>query len=456
MGWSYRKSFGSGPFRVNFSKSGISYSLGVKGAHLNVGPRGTFVNLSSHGISYRRKISSPHVPDAQPGLPEVTVPIYESHNIASAEIGQLTDTDSKDFIDELTQKSARASYAKWFGYFPLVLFLMAMLFTSFSSQTTVVHPASDSTWVRITSVEGVNIRKAPSPKSDILKAGSYGQTFPLQDNTNRRWFKIALHDSAGYLNKRFGSIVPVHHDEETQTETILANSYAPYELAAGLLIFVFLIRWLKKLDRKRFQVDLHYEMDEQFQKVYEQFGKHFGSFAASARIWQYLNASATSDWKRTGGAGRLIKRAVVRGIHAHLAPLPYFNTNVHIPCIKLSNLEFYFMPERLLVKRGDIFAAVFYKNLHVSGTVIRFIEDEGAPGDARIVDQTWRYVNKHGGPDRRFNNNRQIPVCAYSEYSITSDTGIYEVITTSKQGAMDGFAEFLRQIGQLQSRMSFN
>lgn|GEM_PF-1905766 len=26
MGWSYRKSFGSGPFRINFSKSGISYS----------------------------------------------------------------------------------------------------------------------------------------------------------------------------------------------------------------------------------------------------------------------------------------------------------------------------------------------------------------------------------------------------------------------------------------------
>jgi hypothetical protein len=44
MSWSYRKSFGSGLFRVNFSKSGVSYSVGVKGARVNIGPKGTYVN----------------------------------------------------------------------------------------------------------------------------------------------------------------------------------------------------------------------------------------------------------------------------------------------------------------------------------------------------------------------------------------------------------------------------
>ncbi|MDB5122433.1 MAG: hypothetical protein JWP94_562 [Mucilaginibacter sp.] len=69
MGWSYRKSFGSGPFQINFSQSGISYSVGVKGARVNVGPQGTYVNLSSHGVGYRRKISGPDAvpPCAVPG-----------------------------------------------------------------------------------------------------------------------------------------------------------------------------------------------------------------------------------------------------------------------------------------------------------------------------------------------------------------------------------------------------
>lgn len=108
----------------------------------------------------------------------------------------------------------------------------------------------------------------------------------------------------------------------------------------------------------------------------------------------------------------------------------------------------------MLIKRGNTFAAVFYKNLRIAGNISRFIEDETVPGDARVVDHTWRYVNKSGGPDRRFNNNRQLSICAYSQYTLTSDTGVYEVITTSKQGAMDGLAGFLARIGDLQAKMA--
>src|ERR1700742_952335 len=114
MGWSYRKSFSAGPFRLNLSKRGVSYSVGVKGARVNFSSRGTYVNLSSHGISYRSKISGvpvSHVPQLIPaGFEEV-------HNIASADIAQLTDSDSKDFINELTKKSSQVSYVSWFGVF---------------------------------------------------------------------------------------------------------------------------------------------------------------------------------------------------------------------------------------------------------------------------------------------------------------------------------------------------
>ncbi len=45
MGWYFRKSKSVGPFRVNFSKFGMSFSTGVKGARMSFGPRGTFVNV---------------------------------------------------------------------------------------------------------------------------------------------------------------------------------------------------------------------------------------------------------------------------------------------------------------------------------------------------------------------------------------------------------------------------
>lgn len=455
MGWSYRKSFGSGPFRINFSKSGISYSIGVKGARVNVGPRGTYVNLSSHGISYRQKVSG-GAASPSPAVPQMSPTIYagDLYNIESADIGQLSDTDSKAFITELTEKAGKIAYAKWFGVFPLIIFLFVMAFTSFSSRKMVLQPATDSVFAKVTFYPGVNIRKTANAKSPILKAAVTDERIKLLDSTNSKWLKVGFKDSVGFIARRFAAIEHVHHDQIDSEEPYLSNAYAPYELAGGLLFFIVLIRCLKGADKERFEMTLHYEMDDQFKQVYQQFSNHFATLSRSARIWQYLNARQTNDYKRTGGAGKLISRAPIRGIFADQAPLPYFSTNVTIPCLKLSNLEFYFLPERLLVKHGNTFAAVFYKNLKIDGYSTRFIEDESVPFDAQVVGQTWRYVNKQGGPDRRFNNNRQIPICAYSEYTLTSNTGIYEVITTSKQGAMDGFSGFLAQIGQLQTKMS--
>lgn len=454
MGWSYRKSFGSGPFRVNFSKSGISYSVGVKGARINVGPRGTYVNLSAHGISYRRKVSGTAVlsPDFMPQPVPFTV--EEVHNIASADIGQLTDTDSKEFITELTQKAGQVSYVKWFGVFPLIVFLGTLFFTWFDSRTVMIRPATDSVLVRVTSDVGVNIRTAAAAKSPVLRSAILGETFVLLDSTGSKWLKVGFKDSAGYIASRFAAIEQVHHDPVSGDETFLANPYAVYLFAGGIAGFIILITRLKKVDKRRFAMELHYDMDEQFRHVYQQFGEHFTGFSRSARIWQYVNARQVNDYKRNAGAGKLINRLALRGISGNQVPLPHFITNVSIPYLKLSNLELYFLPERLLVKRGGTFAAVFYKNLCVTGFTTRFIEDESVPHDARVIDQIWRYLNKSGGPDRRFNNNRQLPICAYSEYTLCSDTGIYEVITTSKQGAMDGFASFLTQIGDLQSRIS--
>lgn len=457
MGWSYRKSFSAGPFRINVSPSGISYSAGIKGARVHVSPKGTYVHLSAHGVSYRRKISgagssAPHYQPAEANL--VTDFGTSVHHIASASIEQLTDADSRDFIQELSEKAAKISYAKWLGILPFVIFLLALVCTAYESRTVFSAPATDSTLVRVTSYNGVYMRKAGSQHSAVVKSALYNQTYPLVGDRHAQWLRVSFQDTVGYINRRFATIEEVHHDEVTSQEVALINPYAGFELAGGTLFFILLIVRLRKLDKKRLAMALHYNMDEQFGKVYQEFGRHFKSFAASSRVWQYLNAQQVSDYKRNAGAGKLIKRTPVGGIAQHHAPLPYFETNVTIPYVKLNRLELFFLPERLLIRRGNTFAAVFYKNLRISGSTTRFIEDEGVPYDAQVVDKTWRFVNKSGGPDRRFNNNRQLPICAYSEYTLRSDSGIYEVITTSKTGAMDGLASFIASLGQLQSRFS--
>src|SRR5580693_3140759 len=58
MGFFFRRSTSVGPFRLNFSRSGIGASVGVKGARLTVTPLGTtYVTVGSHGFYYRETLS---------------------------------------------------------------------------------------------------------------------------------------------------------------------------------------------------------------------------------------------------------------------------------------------------------------------------------------------------------------------------------------------------------------
>lgn len=57
MGWSYRKSIRLGPVRVNLSRSGVGYSVGVRGFRTGVRPNGrTYRTLSvpGTGLSYTK------------------------------------------------------------------------------------------------------------------------------------------------------------------------------------------------------------------------------------------------------------------------------------------------------------------------------------------------------------------------------------------------------------------
>ena len=63
MGWRFRKSVKIAPgIRLNFSKSGISTSVGVKGARITFGPDGTYVNtgIPGTGLYNREKVSFKH------------------------------------------------------------------------------------------------------------------------------------------------------------------------------------------------------------------------------------------------------------------------------------------------------------------------------------------------------------------------------------------------------------
>ena len=61
MGFRFRKSLNLGPFRINFSKSGVGYSFGGKGFRVTktaTGKTRTTASIPGTGISYVKETGS--------------------------------------------------------------------------------------------------------------------------------------------------------------------------------------------------------------------------------------------------------------------------------------------------------------------------------------------------------------------------------------------------------------
>ena len=106
----------------------------------------------------------------------------------------------------------------------------------------------------------------------------------------------------------------------------------------------------------------------------------------------------------------------------------------------------YFLPDVALMDDGQTVGAIAYERLSVSWQDSNFIEDGVVPRDAQVIGQTWKHPNKSGGPDRRFRDNRQIPVCRYEAMYLQSSSGINELVEFSRVGVVAPFAEALRRM----------
>ncbi len=220
----------------------------------------------------------------------------------------------------------------------------------------------------------------------------------------------------------------------------------PALIAFLLLVGVpgyFLYRW----NRDRRTARLFYDIDSE-ELVYRlgicnAVGE---ALSGTARLWHIYSSKAVGDQKRNAGASALISRTVTK---SHLGSLQGIQLNVEPWSITVGPQQLLFLPDRLIVHENRRFAAVPYEHLSAELSLSRFIEEEGVPPDAKQVDVTWRYVNKSGGPDRRFNDNKQLPVLQYGRLTLSTPTGMTIVIESSNIEATARAHQWLNHLGQV-------
>lgn len=212
-----------------------------------------------------------------------------------------------------------------------------------------------------------------------------------------------------------------------------------------LVTVVALCIALTVFDRKRRRLTIAYDLDPIFALSYDALCDAFTDLQRCGGVWHVGAEGRVNDTKYHAGASTLVRRAAA-GIT--FDGIPPMKTNLSVPTIPVGRQRLVFLPDTVLVFDGRKAGAVAYGDLRVDTTEVRFVEDGAVPHDAVVVDRTWRYVNKKGGPDRRFSNNRELPVVLYGEARLTSDTGLNEVIQASQASALPAVKEALSRFAK--------
>lgn len=193
--------------------------------------------------------------------------------------------------------------------------------------------------------------------------------------------------------------------------TILAFAYPPFLLVTlvGLGLKVFAITQMK--------IVVDYEFNDDARLNYESAYDAWMQITKCKKVWQKLTAKSIQNSKVAGGARSAIKRKTIKVLDK--APY-YLNINMQPFGLKLKGSKLYFLPDKLLVIKGYRAGAVDYDDLNIIIGTTTFLEESIVPRDAKVIGKRWLKVNKNGTPDKRYKDNRQIPICEYGEIRITS------------------------------------
>ena len=536
MGFFFRRSTNLGPFRLNFSKSGVGASLGVKGARLTMTPRGTtYITVGSHGFYYRETLGNGgRGSSVPPPLPEPIRPgaVPSGDQIVTADVSELSDSSSEQLVERLNQR-ARMFNPAWIMYFVAIVTAVvgttmassswnlpspsasmlgntnfespddyALIVAHYGEPDSILLSEGTGVLTRTAFYESARLRavfvpaacveayqevsrrsKEPAPRAPKGKVAQQPSAAPNCSASPATWRVVAYRgltdedfvaDRAqglleGMTTMRTGAPVitvegvsqarrptsssatgkrkgvdyakrPITdkelqneaHEEQIIQSIVNEERYTSYEQwaawAASALLFIAGIVLHGQNTKKRTS-RLFYELGERERDQFRVVQQAIASLSTARRIWRVESKSATSDWKRNAGASTLLTRSVVSASPSALPPR--VETNVSVPCIHLGAVKMFFMPDLILYWEGGTFGAISYSDLRIEQSLTRFIEDGPLTADGTVVDRTWRYVNKNGGPDRRFNNNVQLPVMQYGLLVLTSSRGLNVYLHTS-------------------------
>lgn len=208
-------------------------------------------------------------------------------------------------------------------------------------------------------------------------------------------------------------------------------------------VMMAVVGWVYWRDKMRKVTVLFFEPDSATADNFEALSRALSSAASMHKLKAVMSTSRYADRKYSAGASEGLKFSQTS---LGLGQGPGVVANVDVPVMRTGRTTLAFYPDRILAFQGNSVGAIAYDSLSAAEERTRYIEGETVPRDALVIGHTWQYVNRNGSPDRRFKNNRQLPICAYSQLNLSTQSGLDIRLLGSRERGFEPFVTALSQM----------
>ena len=384
--------------RLNFSRSGVSATVGVRGASVTLGGRGgptANLGIPGTGLSYRAPLSrypsldperTPAPPPIPPTLPRSPAPVVLKP-IQSDEVSALTTPALAALRDLLVQGQLERADADQ------------------------------------------NVEKARAYFEAAVHAQQNAQaTFDKLEQT------VARLEASWFRRFRTAKIA--------QTKVQAEQAKRKIEDAVAHVRHAMELKEIAEQRSAELYVDLDFGLPGAIHAAWTRLSETFETLSMAELIWDITASGSKRPGAQRSAATEIVDRkptaisfSELPIIQSQYKPLKWRNVN---------GSDIYLYPGFLVVFQTiEQFALLDLNEVDVEFVPTHFEERQKRPSDAQQAGMTWTYTNRDGTPDRRYNANPQIPVMLYGEIHWRSKTGLAEAFMVSDAKAAAHFADAL-------------
>ena len=478
MAWSFRRRIKIAPgVHINLSKGGVSTSIGPKGAKVTVGPKGTYLHtgIPGTGIYNRQKIG--------PGVGGET-PSLTPNNLYSPK-SNPSNTNMPQDKGPSENKGCLRTFMWVLCIASTLMIIGGILAISDSNKELQAKEQQHSELISPQSAEPRTDGEVSEEAVGIdysLEAELRGNIETIKAELTRLCLLLALfivlfvfsvywliaHSSAGPKISAAFMSEPSKATANSETAQALRKLRESIEKTNDPLKKIILgnhlghilsedaekrlkplvEKWTKKYQKnpipkceeqlhiyeqqykeaaeeaKSLMFDIDEELSELEKNNFKDFCEAFKAFRSSNRTWAIVSSARNTELKSS--AYTTVEKAPVifkTGLFS------YLQSSFQVPVFPGSDRRPYYFYPRFVIRGSSIdsFEVYAIDRIDFRYKSTRFIEEGIRPSDAKQVDTTYKYVNKNGGPDRRFANNPVIPVLLYGDIKIMPFGDTYQV-----------------------------